>query len=58
MPLSAILALLNKYTALKKVKQRAMKYTETAMEQLLVLPESPYKRALYSVTELVVDREN
>ena len=57
-PLPAILDLLNKYKALDKVKQRAMEYTETAAEQLSALPESSYKRALQSVTELVVDRES
>ncbi len=57
-PLRAIQDLLNRYGALERVRQRALNYTETAAEQLTSLEDSPYRRALYSATELVVDRES
>ncbi len=57
-PLTAIQDLLNRYGALDRVKQRAMEYTEAAAEKLAALEDSPYRRALYSVTELVVDRQS
>jgi octaprenyl-diphosphate synthase len=57
-PLRAIQDLLNRYGALERVKQRALDYTETAAEKLSALEDSPYRRALYSATELVVDRES
>jgi octaprenyl-diphosphate synthase len=57
-PLRAIQDLLNRYGALERVKQRAFEYTERAAEQLAALEDTPYRRALYSATELVVDRES
>jgi octaprenyl-diphosphate synthase len=57
-PLSAIQELLDKYGTIKAVRSRALKYAETAASQLQDLPESPCKRALLSVTEMVVDRES
>ena len=57
-PLGSILALLDKYDAIETVRRRAADYTENAASQLEVFPETNYKRALYSVTEWVVDRDS
>lgn len=57
-PLSAILELLERYGAIETVRRRAVEYTERASEQLSHLADSNHKRALASLTELVVDRES
>ena len=57
-PLSAVQELLEKYGTIETVRKRALDYVEKAAAQLNDLPESPCKRALMSVTEMVVDREN
>jgi geranylgeranyl pyrophosphate synthase len=56
--LSAIQALLEKYGTIDTVRSRALDYTEKAAAQLNDLPETPCKRALLSVSEMVVDRES
>jgi octaprenyl-diphosphate synthase len=57
-PLSAIQELLEKYGTIKTVRARALDYTEKAAAQLNDLPETPCKRALISLSEMVVDRES
>ena len=57
-PFRSVLGLLTKYGTIERVRTRALDYIENATAQLASLPESNYKRALYSVTEWVVDRES
>ena len=57
-PFRSILDLLHKYGTIERVRVRALDYIENATAQLSALPESNYKRALYAVTEWVVDRES
>jgi len=57
-PFRSVRDLLEKYGTLERVRVRALDYIETATVQLSELPESNYKRALYAVTEWVVDRES
>ncbi len=57
-PFRSVLGLLEKYGTIERVRVRALDYIENATAQLVSLPESNYKRALYSVTEWVVDRES
>ena len=57
-PLEAVLELLEKYSSVEQARLRAAAFAEKARELILELPESPYKAALQSVTELVVDRES
>jgi len=57
-PFQSVLGLLEKYGTIERVRIRALDYIENATVQLTSLPESNYKRALYSVTEWVVDRES
>ena len=57
-PLAAVLDMLHKYGAIERVRARALDYIDTSVAQLTTLPDSNYKRALYSVTEWVVDRDS
>lgn len=53
----AIRAIVKKYRGIEDTRERALKYTDTAVAQLGPLPESDYKRALHAVTDWVVDRD-
>jgi octaprenyl-diphosphate synthase len=53
-----ILALLEKYQGIERVKERAQAFTDRARQIILEFPESPYQRALLAVTELVTDRDH
>ncbi len=57
-PLEAVLALLEKYEGVEQARRQAEAFTEKARERTASLPDSVYKTALYSVTELIVDRES
>jgi octaprenyl-diphosphate synthase len=57
-PFSRILALLEKYRGIERVKERAQAFTDKARQIISQFPESPYQRALLSVTELVTERDH
>jgi octaprenyl-diphosphate synthase len=57
-PFSRILALLEKYRGIQRVKERAQAFTDKARQIISQFPESPYQRALLSVTELVTERDH
>jgi octaprenyl-diphosphate synthase len=57
-PFSRILALLEKYHGIERVKERAQAFTDKARQIISQFPESPYQRALLSVTELVTERDH
>jgi octaprenyl-diphosphate synthase len=57
-PFSRILALLEKYRGIERVKERAQGFTDKARQIISQFPESPYQRALLSVTELVTERDH
>ena len=57
-PFARILALLEKYRGIERVKERAQAFTEKARSIVAGFPESPYQRALLSVTELVTERDH
>ncbi|MCB1020074.1 MAG: polyprenyl synthetase family protein [Acidobacteria bacterium] len=50
--------ILERYGTLEAVRRRALAYTDIAAEQLAPLPDTPYKRALTSILDLVVERDN
>jgi octaprenyl-diphosphate synthase len=50
-------SILRRHGALETVRSRALEYTDIAAERLAPLPESPYKRALTSILDLVVERD-
>jgi octaprenyl-diphosphate synthase len=57
-PFSRVLALLDKYQGIERVKERAQAFTNSARQTINEFPESPYQRALLAVTELVTERDH
>jgi len=57
-PFIRILALLEKYQGIERVKERAQAFTNSARQTINEFPESPYQRALLAVTELVTERDH
>ncbi len=57
-PFARILALLEKYRGIERVKERAQAFTDKARQIISEFPESPYQRALLAVTELVTERDH
>src|SRR5579883_3270349 len=57
-PFSRILALLEKYRAIERARERAEAFTRKARQIISEFPESPYQRALLAVTELVTERDH
>jgi octaprenyl-diphosphate synthase len=55
---SQILALLEKYRGIERVKERAQTFTDKARQIIAEFPDSPYQRALLAVTELVTERDH
>jgi len=53
-----ILALLEKYRGIERVKERAQAFTDKARQIINEFPDSPYQRALLAVTELVTERDH
>jgi octaprenyl-diphosphate synthase len=56
--LATVLDLLEKYQGVAQARRQAEAFAEKARQLTGELPESVYKTALYSVTELIVDRES
>jgi octaprenyl-diphosphate synthase len=57
-PFAAILSLLEKYRGIERVKERAQAFTDKARQIIGEFPDSPYQRALLTVTELVTERDH
>jgi octaprenyl-diphosphate synthase len=57
-PFTGILALLDKYRGIERVKERAQTFTDKARAIINEFPESPYQRALLVVTDLVTERDH
>ena len=57
-PFVRILSLLEKYRGIERVKDRAQAFTDKARQIMHEFPESPYQRALMTVTDLVTDRDH
>jgi octaprenyl-diphosphate synthase len=57
-PFASILALLEKYRGVERVRERAQMFTEKARRTIGEFPESRYQRALLAVTELVTERDH
>jgi octaprenyl-diphosphate synthase len=56
-PLRSILSLLERYDGIGQARRRARDFTARACAIISTFPDSPYQRALYSVTELITERE-
>src|SRR5215469_4134056 len=57
-PFQQILALLERHHGIERVRDRAQAFTDKARRIIGEFPESPYQRALLSVTELVTERDH
>ncbi len=57
-PFARILDLLEKYRGIERVKERAQAFTDKARQLINEFPDSPYQRALLTVTDLVTDRDH
>jgi octaprenyl-diphosphate synthase len=57
-PFARILALLEKYRGIQRVRDRAQAFTDKARQIIGEFPESPYQRALLAVTDLVTERDH
>jgi octaprenyl-diphosphate synthase len=57
-PFSAIMELIERYGTLRTARERARRFAEEAKSQLEAFPESPYKDALRSLADFIVDRES
>ncbi len=57
-PFARILALLEKYRGIERVKERAQAFTDKARQIISEFPDSPYQRALTAVTDLITERDH
>ena len=57
-PFSQILAMVERCQGIARVKERAQAFTEKARGIIGEFPDSPYQRALYSVTDLITERDH
>ncbi|MEO8372940.1 MAG: polyprenyl synthetase family protein [Candidatus Solibacter sp.] len=57
-PFKRILALLEKYRGIERVKEKAQAFTDKARRTMGEFPESPYQRALLAVTDLITERDH
>jgi octaprenyl-diphosphate synthase len=57
-PFAKILQILNRHRGIERAQQKAQTFTETARAIISEFPDSPYQRALLSVTDLVTERDH
>jgi octaprenyl-diphosphate synthase len=54
---SSVLTILDRNGGIERARERATAFAEKARAAIHEFPESPYRRALATVTDLVTDRE-
>ena len=57
-PFRRILGMIEKYRGVARVRERASAFTDRARSIIAGFPDSPYQRALYTVTDLVTERDH
>jgi octaprenyl-diphosphate synthase len=57
-PFSEALTILERNCGISRVRERARLFTERAKGIIAEVPESPYQRALFSVTDLITERDH
>jgi geranylgeranyl pyrophosphate synthase len=55
---SEILELVNRYQTLRAARRKAQDFAEKAMQCLEGFPDSPYKDALRSLPDFILERES
>jgi octaprenyl-diphosphate synthase len=57
-PLKRILEMMNRYDSINRARQRALAFTDKARSIIAGFPDSPVQRALYTVTDLITERDH
>jgi octaprenyl-diphosphate synthase len=57
-PLAEILRIIERHRGFERVHERAQAFTDKARAMIAEFPESPYQRALATLTDLVTDRDH
>ncbi|MEZ5400307.1 MAG: polyprenyl synthetase family protein [Bryobacteraceae bacterium] len=57
-PFSRILDIIHRYRGIEQARARAHAFTDKARALIGAFPESPYQRALHTVTELIIERDH
>ncbi len=57
-PFRQILAMVQKRGGIERVQERAQHFTERSRQIMSEFPDSPWQRALYAITELVIERDH
>jgi octaprenyl-diphosphate synthase len=57
-PFTRILTLIERHHGVRRAMQRAEAFTQKARDLIATFPDSPYQRALTTMTELVTDRDH
>ena len=57
-PLSRILGMMERYGAVERARARAQAFTDKARDIMAEFPDSPYQRALYTVGDLITERDH
>ena len=58
MPFALVMKVVLSFGGVVGVRARAQAFTDRARALIADCPESPYQRALYSVTDLVTERDH
>jgi octaprenyl-diphosphate synthase len=57
-PFARILAMLEKYRSIERVRERARTFTDKARRLINEFPDSAWQRGLLSITELITERDH
>jgi octaprenyl-diphosphate synthase len=56
-PFGSVLAMVKKYDGIHRTRERAAQFTERARQIVAEFPDNPYQRALFTLTDLVTERD-
>jgi octaprenyl-diphosphate synthase len=56
-PFADILAIVERHGGVQRTRERAQQFTDRARQIVAEFPENPYQRALFTLTDLVTDRD-
>jgi len=56
-PFADILAIVERHGGVQRTRERAQQFTDRARQIVAEFPESPYQRALFTLTDLVTERD-
>jgi octaprenyl-diphosphate synthase len=56
-PFSRVLAILERHKGVERARERAQTFSNRAREIMTGFPDTPYRKALLTVTDLVTDRD-